>query len=191
MQYAWSRLDQIAAAQHWGDFDSSPGVQRAWTVLRSCETALNLASLLNFLVFLQQGKYRYVFALPVSLPVSNMAISSSAARGILRVLSACLPFSLLKVEPNVCRSLLERVLRARLVYQRANMARAISFEYLNRQLVWHELSELLLFVLPLISVTRLKRMIVKRWPSLRAATGTRPQECTHLHFAQHFDVCRC
>ena len=70
-----------------------------------------------------------------------------------------------------CRSLLERVLRTRLVYQRANMARAISFEYLNRQLVWHELSELLLFMLPLISVTRLKKMIVNRWPSLRAATG--------------------
>ena len=51
------------------------------------------------------------------------------------------------------------------------MARAISFEYLNRQLVWHELSELLLFVLPLISVTRLKRMIVTQWPSLRATTG--------------------
>lgn len=70
-----------------------------------------------------------------------------------------------------CRSLLERVLRARLVYQRANMARAISFEYLNRQLVWHELSELLLFMLPLINVTRLKKIIVNRWPSLRAATG--------------------
>ena len=51
------------------------------------------------------------------------------------------------------------------------MARAISFEYLNRQLVWHELSELLLFVLPLISVTRVKRMIVRQWPSLRATTG--------------------
>ena len=51
------------------------------------------------------------------------------------------------------------------------MARAISFEYLNRQLVWHELSELLLFILPLISVTRLKRMIVRQWPSLRATTG--------------------
>lgn len=51
------------------------------------------------------------------------------------------------------------------------MARAISFEYLNRQLVWHELSELLLFVLPLINVTRLKRMIINQWPSLRAATG--------------------
>ena len=77
------------------------------------------------------------------------------------------------------------------MYQRANMARAISFEYLNRQLVWHELSELLLFVLPLISVTRLKRMIVNRWPSLRAATGTHPQECGHLHFVQRFDVCSC
>ncbi|KAK9830469.1 hypothetical protein WJX72_011919 [[Myrmecia] bisecta] len=32
------------------------------------------------------------------------------------------------------RSLLERLLRARLVYQRSSMARAISFEYLNRQL---------------------------------------------------------
>jgi peroxin-2 len=34
-----------------------------------------------------------------------------------------------------CRSLLERLLSARLVYQQPNMARIISFEYLNRQLV--------------------------------------------------------
>lgn len=135
MQYAWARLDQIAAAQHWGDADSTPALQRAWMALRSCETALNVASLLNFVVFLQQGKYR---------------------------------------------SLLERVLRTRLVYQRANMARAISFEYLNRQLVWHELSELLLFMLPLISVTRLKKMIVNRWPSLRAATAKHLQRASGL-----------
>lgn len=37
------------------------------------------------------------------------------------------------------RSLLERLLRARLVYQQPSAARAISFEYLNRQLVWSEL----------------------------------------------------
>lgn len=60
MQYAWSRLDQIAAAQHWRDADSSPRVQQAWAVLRSCESALNVASLLNFLVFLRHGKYRQV-----------------------------------------------------------------------------------------------------------------------------------
>ena len=58
MQYVWTRMDQVAAAQHWGDIDSTPAVQRAWSMMRSCETALNMASLLNFLVFLRQGKYR-------------------------------------------------------------------------------------------------------------------------------------
>ena len=69
----------------------------------------------------------------------------------------------------LCRSLLERVLRMRLVYQRVNMAHAISFEYLNRQLVWHELSEVLLFLLPLINVGRLKRFVTHQLPQLKAA----------------------
>lgn len=48
------------------------------------------------------------------------------------------PFCL--ICPSVLRrSLLERLLRARLVYQQPVAARAISFEYLNRQLVWSEL----------------------------------------------------
>lgn len=38
------------------------------------------------------------------------------------------------------RSLIERVLRARLVYGSPNMNRAVSFEYMNRQLVWNEFS---------------------------------------------------
>jgi hypothetical protein len=37
-------------------------------------------------------------------------------------------------------SIVERLLRARLVYQRPQMDRAVSFEYMNRQLVWHEFS---------------------------------------------------
>ena len=50
----------------------------------------------------------------------------------------------------------------RLVYRQPAMARALSFEYLNRQLVWHELSELLLFLLPLINVAAVKRFVRKR-----------------------------
>lgn len=38
------------------------------------------------------------------------------------------------------RNLIERVLRARLVYGNPNMNRAVSFEYMNRQLVWNEFS---------------------------------------------------
>ena len=42
------------------------------------------------------------------------------------------------------RNLIERALKARLVYGSPNMNRAVSFEYMNRQLVWNEFSVLLL-----------------------------------------------
>ncbi|KAK9853593.1 hypothetical protein WJX84_000025 [Apatococcus fuscideae] len=73
---------------------------------------------------------------------------------------------------GVYRSLLERMLRARLVYQQTNMARALSFEYLNRQLIWHEMSELLLFLLPLINLPRLKRLLLPYVPRLPSCTQT-------------------
>lgn len=38
------------------------------------------------------------------------------------------------------RNLIERALRARLVYGSPHMNRAVSFEYMNRQLVWNEFS---------------------------------------------------
>ena len=62
----------------------------------------------------------------------------------------------------LCRSLLERALRMRLVYAQPAMTRALSFEYLNRQLVWHELSELLLFLLPLLNVGAVTRFLTQR-----------------------------
>ena len=55
------------------------------------------------------------------------------------------------------RSPWERLARARLVYAAPDAARIVSFEYLNRQLVWQELSELALFVLPIVSAS------ARRW----------------------------
>lgn len=63
----------------------------------------------------------------------------------------------------------------RLVYQQACMTRIISFEYLNRQLVWHELSEVLLFALPLLDALRMRRALatyLPRLPSPAALLGT-------------------
>ncbi|KAJ4718087.1 Peroxisome biogenesis protein 2 [Melia azedarach] len=54
------------------------------------------------------------------------------------------------------RNLIERVLRARLVYGTPNMNRAVSFEYMNRQLVWNEFSEMLLLLLPLLNSSTVK-----------------------------------
>lgn len=58
------------------------------------------------------------------------------------------------------RSLIERALRARLVYGSPNMNRAVSFEYMNRQLVWNEFSEMLLLLLPLLNSSSIKKFLL-------------------------------
>ncbi|XAR68481.1 hypothetical protein NMG60_11003612 [Bertholletia excelsa] len=57
------------------------------------------------------------------------------------------------------RNLIERALRARLVYASPNMNRAVSFEYMNRQLVWNEFSEMLLLLLPLLNSSSIKNFL--------------------------------
>ena len=67
------------------------------------------------------------------------------------------------------------------------MARALSFEYLNRQLVWHELSELLLFLLPLLNVARLKSMVLSYLPRMVPSLETSAAEGMSCCQA----VCQC
>ncbi|EPS60255.1 hypothetical protein M569_14547 [Genlisea aurea] len=57
------------------------------------------------------------------------------------------------------RNLIERALQARLVYGSPNMNRAVSFEYMNRQLVWNEFSEMLLLLLPLLNLSSLRNFL--------------------------------
>jgi len=84
-----------------------------------------------------------------------------AARGIEYAENAYAAASLANLlaflRSGVYRSPWERAIGARLVYEEPNAQRIVSYEYLNRQLVWTELSELALFVLPLVSAPRLRR----------------------------------
>lgn len=57
------------------------------------------------------------------------------------------------------RNIIERALRARLVYESPNMSRAVSFEYMNRQLVWNEFSEMLLLLLPLLNSSSIRNFL--------------------------------
>lgn len=57
------------------------------------------------------------------------------------------------------RNLIERALQARLVYGSPNMNRAVSFEYMNRQLVWNEFSEMLLLLLPLLNSSSIRNFL--------------------------------
>ena len=79
------------------------------------------------------------------------------------------------------RSLLERVVGAAAVPADPAAPRSLSFDYLNRQLVWHGLAELMLFFLPLVEPARVGRAVSGWFPrvgglaSARAAgAGGRP-----------------
>ncbi|GAA5888837.1 hypothetical protein JCM6882_002872 [Rhodosporidiobolus microsporus] len=98
----------------------------AWELLGVAEKLGSLAGLLNFLIFLHNGKFR---------------------------------------------TLIDRVLKMRLVYARRAFTPNVSFEYLNRQLVWEAFTEFLLFILPLINLHRFRLRITKAISS-RASKST-------------------
>jgi peroxin-2 len=116
LPYAVSRFQILAAAQSWGDLDDDDWRKRLWTFANHAETFYKLASLISFIVFIANGKYR-------SLGLYLLGI--------------------------------------RLVYVQPEMARAISFDIMNRELVWQGFTEFLLFLLPLINLEGWRRSIIK------------------------------
>ncbi|KZM27784.1 peroxisome assembly protein (Peroxin-2) [Ascochyta rabiei] len=67
------------------------------------------------------------------------------------------------------RTLTDRLLRLRLTPTSHSTSRDVSFEYLNRQLVWHAFTEFLLFLLPLVGITRWRRILSRSVRRLRTA----------------------
>lgn len=67
------------------------------------------------------------------------------------------------------RTLIDRILRIRLAPPSSQVSREVSFEYLNRQLVWHAFTEFLLFLLPLVGISRWRRWVTRAWRKTVAA----------------------
>lgn len=67
------------------------------------------------------------------------------------------------------RTLVDRLLHMRLSPTSARTSREVSFEYLNRQLVWHAFTEFLLFLLPLVGIARWRRWLARAWKKVRTA----------------------
>ncbi|KAK4543301.1 hypothetical protein LTR36_005660 [Oleoguttula mirabilis] len=67
------------------------------------------------------------------------------------------------------RTLTDRLLRLRLVPSSNQTSREVSFEYLNRQLVWHAFTEFLLFLLPLVGISRWKRWVARAWKKAKTS----------------------
>lgn len=66
------------------------------------------------------------------------------------------------------RTLTDRILRLRLVSPSNQISREVSFEYLNRQLVWHAFTEFLLFLLPLVGIGRWRRWLTRAWKKTKS-----------------------
>ena len=67
------------------------------------------------------------------------------------------------------RTLTDRILRLRLTSPGGQVSREVSFEYLNRQLVWHAFTEFLLFLLPLVGISRWRRWLGRAWRKTKIA----------------------
>lgn len=76
--------------------------------------------------------------------------------------AACVSFLVFLLNGRY-RTLLDRILRMRLAPPTSQVSREVSFEYLNRQLVWHAFTEFLLFVLPLVGINRWRRWLGRTW----------------------------
>ncbi|KAF9464416.1 Pex12 amino terminal region-domain-containing protein [Collybia nuda] len=57
------------------------------------------------------------------------------------------------------RTIVDRLLHMRLVPSRRLVKRDVSYEFMNRQMVWHAFTEFLLFLLPLVSARTIRRRI--------------------------------
>ena len=66
------------------------------------------------------------------------------------------------------RTLTDRILRLRLAPPTSQTSREVSFEYLNRQLVWHAFTEFLLFLLPLVGISRWRRWLSRALRKVKA-----------------------
>lgn len=53
----------------------------------------------------------------------------------------------------------ERIVGARAVFSKPNVARDVTYQYMNRELLWHGFAEFLIFLLPLINTRKLKATV--------------------------------
>ncbi|PVU92078.1 hypothetical protein BB559_003861 [Furculomyces boomerangus] len=69
------------------------------------------------------------------------------------------------------KTILERVFGLKLTFSKPQFFQSVSFEFMNRQMVWHAFTEFLMFIIPLLNTTRIKSHLTR---SIRQAVGLPP-----------------
>lgn len=64
------------------------------------------------------------------------------------------------------RTITDRLLRLRLVSAQRTVSKQVSYEFMNRQMVWHAFTEFLIFLLPLINTRILRRRLNRTYEQI-------------------------
>jgi peroxin-2 len=127
------RLNRLAIDQNWGEIvieqDTSITNRLKYYIYKyshTVEMSYKLLSLVNFIVFLKNGKYR---------------------------------------------SIADRLCGMRLVYANKLMNRQVSFDYMNRELVWSGFAEMILFIIPLINFNKVRNLLSRLIRSRTTSTA--------------------
>ncbi|KAF9651226.1 hypothetical protein BDM02DRAFT_3110939 [Thelephora ganbajun] len=114
--YVHTRLRNNAMSNAWPEAPSSDRRRKLWDWMSSIESTHAALSLVSFVIFLCNGRYR---------------------------------------------TLTDRLLQMRLVPARKLVKRNVSYEFMNRQMVWHAFTEFIIFILPLINTRILRRRLAR------------------------------
>jgi peroxin-2 len=135
------------------------------------------------LLFLATSGYKYLSARLGHVPAQLLShvLPLTAQRRVLqhRAWSALKVLSLLNylhfLYSGQYLTLVHRLLRIRLLYRRPSIARKISFEYMNRQLVWNGFTEFMQFIVPMLELHRARHYltrVTRHWWSNYSAPRT-------------------
>ncbi|CAL5365969.1 unnamed protein product [Camellia sinensis] len=151
---AWVDAHQRLLPQ-WQSLTLSPQSERAWRDLDSL-LLRNFGTVLPLLVVNISGPVYNHFLLSVDGVILSRSLPRRAWILIQRIegIFKAASFGNLLIFLYTRRST-----KSKTCLWSPNMNRAVSFEYMNRQLVWNEFSEMLLLLLPLINSSSIKKFL--------------------------------
>ncbi|XP_030254686.1 peroxisome biogenesis factor 2 isoform X1 [Sparus aurata] len=114
--------------------------------------------------WLQERSHSLLLGLSTGGPMSEGGLLQQGLRKCLNLVSSIAQLTslinfLVFLRKGHHPVLAERIVGARAVFSKPNVVRDVTYQYMNRELLWHGFAEFLIFLLPLIDTRKLKARV--------------------------------